>query len=97
MSALGEVIHDGRVVGYGFYCPGCGEQHVFWTGLIDRPRWAFDANMERPTFSPSLKNTYHDGRICHLFLRDGQIQFLGDCWHALKGQTVPLEPEPPLG
>jgi hypothetical protein len=27
---------------------------------------------------------------CHSFLVDGQIQFLGDCTHALAGQTVPL-------
>lgn len=24
------------------------------------------------------------------FIRDGQIQFLGDCTHALAGKTVPL-------
>lgn len=28
--------------------------------------------------------------ICHSFVRDGQIQFLGDCTHALAGQTVDL-------
>ena len=27
---------------------------------------------------------------CHSFVRDGQIQFLGDCTHKLAGQTVPL-------
>lgn len=27
---------------------------------------------------------------CHSFVRDGQVQFLGDCTHALAGQTVPL-------
>jgi hypothetical protein len=31
-------------------------------------------------------------RICHCFIRDGQIQFLLDCTHALAGQTVPLPP-----
>ncbi|TGD82861.1 DUF6527 family protein [Hymenobacter wooponensis] len=30
--------------------------------------------------------------ICHSFVRDGQIQFLSDCTHALAGQTVPLQP-----
>lgn len=29
-------------------------------------------------------------RVCHSFVRDGAIQFLGDCTHALAGQTVPL-------
>jgi hypothetical protein len=28
--------------------------------------------------------------VCHSFVIDGQIQFLGDCTHALAGQTVPL-------
>jgi hypothetical protein len=28
---------------------------------------------------------------CHSFVTDGKIQFLGDCTHALAGQTVPLE------
>lgn len=28
--------------------------------------------------------------ICHSFVVDGQIQFLGDCTHKLAGQTVPL-------
>lgn len=28
--------------------------------------------------------------ICHSFVTDGKIQFLGDCTHALAGQTVPL-------
>jgi hypothetical protein len=27
---------------------------------------------------------------CHSFVRDGMIQFLGDCTHSLVGQTVPL-------
>lgn len=29
-------------------------------------------------------------RVCHSFVTDGRIQFLGDCTHALAGQTVPL-------
>ena len=29
--------------------------------------------------------------VCHSFVTDGRIQFLGDCTHALKGQTVVLE------
>lgn len=30
--------------------------------------------------------------VCHSFVTDGQIQFLGDCTHSLAGQTVPLPP-----
>lgn len=27
---------------------------------------------------------------CHTFIRDGRIEFLGDCEHPLAGQTVPM-------
>lgn len=30
--------------------------------------------------------------VCHSFITDGQIQFLDDCTHELKGKTVPLQP-----
>jgi hypothetical protein len=33
--------------------------------------------------------------VCHTFVTDGQSQFLGDCTHALAGQTVPLPESPP--
>jgi hypothetical protein len=33
---------------------------------------------------------------CHSFIRDGQWQFLGDCTHALAGQTVDI-PDWPHG
>jgi hypothetical protein len=29
---------------------------------------------------------------CHIFVRDGKIQFLNDCTHELAGKTVPMEP-----
>lgn len=29
-------------------------------------------------------------RVCHSFVREGRIQFLNDCTHALAGQTVDL-------
>lgn len=29
---------------------------------------------------------------CHSFVRNGQIEFLNDCSHALAGRTVPLKP-----
>ncbi len=38
---------------------------------------------------PDLKCT-----ICHSFVVDGRIQFLGDCTHALAGQTVDLPDHP---
>ena len=34
--------------------------------------------------------------VCHSFVSDGQWQFLGDCTHALAGQTVPVVPIPDM-
>ncbi len=33
-------------------------------------------------------------KVCHSFVVDGQMQMLGDCTHALAGQTVPIPPWP---
>jgi hypothetical protein len=42
---------------------------------------------ERYPEQPPMK--WKCGR-CHSFVTDGRIQFLGDCTHALAGQTVDL-------
>lgn len=33
--------------------------------------------------------------VCHSFVTDGRIQYLGDCTHALAGQTVDMPPWEP--
>jgi hypothetical protein len=53
------------------------------------PVWTFNGDLERPTFEPSLLCDQHDpAHRCHLFLRQGRIEYLSDCHHALAGQTV---------
>lgn len=85
----------GAPYGYAFTCPGCGEIHAIPT---HGPKaWGFNGDLERPTFTPSILASCTWGekqerRVCHSFVRDGQIQFLGDCTHALAGQTVALAP-----
>lgn len=97
--------------GYSHWCPACESMHHFATDGQQRngARWSFDGNLEAPSFSPSMHIRTGrfadpswkdlDGQdlssICHYFLRAGQIEYLGDCTHALKGQTVDL-PELPL-
>jgi hypothetical protein len=76
---------------YIFWCPGCEGYHAY-----DK-RWKFNGDFERPTFHPSL--LYHEnnrsGQLrCHLFLKDGVLDFLTDCGHKLAGKKVPL-PEIP--
>lgn len=81
---------------YIFWCPGCYQAHVFDT------RWTFSGDFIKPTFSPSLlvygneenlkETNGRYGHRCHSFVREGKIQFLNDCTHHLKGQTVDLTP-----
>lgn len=69
------------------FCPGCKTGHAF-----DLSRWEFNGDLEKPTFSPSMLVNKDDPKSrCHSFVKDGNIQFLNDCFHELKGQTVPLE------
>lgn len=56
----------------------------------DRCWCTFNAEREAKGEKPAPFRCTH----CHSFVTDGQIQFLGDCSHALAGQTVPL-PELP--
>jgi hypothetical protein len=112
MSARGvlRIGEGGRLL---FMCPGCKEMHQVTVGDGPGPRWGFNGDYDRPTFTPSVLVRGHKvirdeaGKwtgewerdasgnpvpsVCHSFVRDGQIQFLGDCTHALAGQTVSLE------
>jgi hypothetical protein len=76
-----------------FECPGCEMVHRIMHRPGPEPRWGWNGNLESPTFTPSVlvRYSWSDGdRVCHSFVTDGRIQFLGDCTHALAGQTVDL-------
>lgn len=75
---------------YFIECPGCKNLHPLHVGQQHKIRWDFDGNLEKPTFSPSLMVNAGHSHQCHSFIRNGQIQFLSDCHHALAGQTVDL-------
>lgn len=94
---------DGELYGYQFKCPGCAwGGHLLPVGEGDgqpRPRWTFNGDLESPTFDPSILGKHEEWQgdlvppkvhVCHSFVRNGMIQFLDDCTHALAGKTVPL-------
>lgn len=94
--------------GLGHYCPGCEGMHVITVEGKNSSGacWTWDGNAVAPTFAPSVHvrvNPPGDpnyqanacSSVCHYFLRAGSIEFLSDCTHKLKGQTVPL-PDLPL-
>lgn len=84
-----------------FYCPVCRTYHHIQHGSDMGPNWGWNGSLEKPTFTPSVLVTYpgsdagKDGAppaVCHSFVTDGRIQYLGDCTHAMAGQTVDLPP-----
>lgn len=78
--------------GYFHWCPGCDQMHH-----IPVPRWEFNNDQEKPTFTPSVKITWGSApgsKCCHYNIINGGVVFHGDCTHALAGQTVPLPPIP---
>lgn len=76
---------------YVFHCPGCGHAHWFEVNAPGGAGWKWNGSMEAPTFSPPLLCNQHDAASrCHSFVTDGKIQFLSDCWHELRGQTVEI-------
>lgn len=105
MAALSSKLRSldgGRL---GFRCPGCNELHQVTIGAGPGPRWGYNGTPDAPTFTPSVMVTWSEPSdvpeefddmskdkkmVCHSFVRDGRIQFLGDCTHALAGQTVNL-------
>lgn len=108
MSKVLPYEEAGGVTGYMIFCPACRSGHLFNTtpnlpnGVGGkRPAWAFDGNLEEPTFSPSMLVTtndpshpHHQPRAafsrCHSFVTAGKIQFQRDCTHPLAGTTVDL-------
>lgn len=99
MSVLRKIEGSDRVV---FWCPGCKEDHQ-----IDTAHWGFNGDHDKPTFSPSYltwldpnpnadpqhdpDGKFRNGFRCHSYIKEGMIQFLDDCTHALAGQTVALQ------
>jgi len=69
-----------------WWCPGCGCAHCINFVNDIRPAWSWNGDAEKPTLHPSVLSTGQ--KRCHCFVRDGKIEFLNDCTHDLKGQTV---------
>lgn len=82
-----------EIIGYQFYCPGCGYHHMPY--VKGRITWKFNGDVDNPTFTPSLMvnrgGLVQNQPICHSFITNGKIQYLGDCTHKLAGQTIEME------
>jgi hypothetical protein len=89
---MGTKIHDYGSGDWAFLCPGCGYEHSFRVNADDsRPQWKWNGSVEKPTFTPSLVVFHGDPlRQCHSYVKEGNIQFLSDCFHNLKNKTVEI-------
>lgn len=105
MGLLSPILRNGADNRLTWWCPGCRHAHSIAHGAGAGPRWGWNGNAVRPTFTPSVLVRYEgtdagkDGAppaVCHSFVVDGRMQFLSDCTHALAGQTVPI-PDWPTG
>lgn len=84
------------------WCNGCGELHgiaCLGVPFMNGAKWTWDEDVLAPSVFPSMNigvGPFPDGHMerCHYFVERGQIRYLDDCTHDLKGKTVPLPPIP---
>ncbi|MBP2232456.1 hypothetical protein J2847_005785 [Azospirillum agricola] len=92
MAALSKILRSVEGNRLMFWCPGCDAAHAVRVG--SGSGWTYNGNPDKPTFTPSI--LFNPGGetpgvpLCHSFVTDGRIQFLGDSTHPLAGQTVDL-------
>lgn len=79
-----------------FWCPGCQMTHRVHVSVPNAggQRWGWNGDVNKPTFSPSILVTRGKDHLCHSFVQDGKIEFLGDSTHALARCHVDLPPIP---
>ena len=78
-----------------WFCPGCKVLHPIYLDIPGRvgPKWNWNGSLENPTFSPSFLTQWKQrdvDHVCHTFIREGKVQYLGDCTHELKNTTIDL-------
>lgn len=83
-----------------------GEMVWTWNGDMVRPTFSPSILIRQPTWTPPVTpenleqwklNPWPQTQVehcCHSFVKDGMIQFLGDCTHDHAGKTVPLPKDP---
>ncbi|SCU75503.1 conserved hypothetical protein [Cupriavidus necator] len=54
MSALSKLLRQPAAGHLSFWCPGCKTSHDIQHGEGAGPRWGWNGNAERPTFTPSV-------------------------------------------
>lgn len=86
-----ESEYQGRKTYY-YWCEGC-KSHDCFTDSWQIESW------NPLTISPSVRMSqggHGSGQpektLCHVFIKNGIIEYLNDCPHSLRGQKVPMSP-----
>lgn len=74
MGALSSIMRDSEGGRLTFWCPGCDGAHAIQIGEGPGPRWVYNGNPVKPTFTPSILVTGVD------FTEKGRADF--EAWHA---------------
>ena len=88
MCLLSPILRNLEGGGLSFHCPGCDQRHSVWVGAGSGPRWSWNGDAAKPTFSPSILVT--GGHYCNGFVP-------GDnCWCAYNAEELAAG-RPPSG
>ena len=85
MSKIYDVKESDGTIKHMFVCLACGCCHFFI-----EPKWGWNQDREKPTVTGSVLVRHHRNDkdiVCHSFVKDGKIEYLGDCTHEKKGLT----------
>lgn len=74
MSQLSKKLRDSEGNGLSFWCPGCKLAHRIQHGAGAGPRWGWNGDVEKPTFTPSVLVTGRD------FTPKGEADY--EAWYA---------------
>lgn len=71
---------------YFHWCPECKMAHALPS---DTGRWSFNGDVEKPHFEPSFRQGLGNGKTCHYFIHNGNIEWCSDSWHG-RSDVIPM-------
>ena len=54
MAQISKVLRSVEDNGLMFHCPGCDQNHLIYQGAGSGPRWTWNGDADKPTFTPSI-------------------------------------------
>ena len=76
MGVLSRILRATEDSGLMFWCPGCNSSHRIQHGAGDGPRWSWNGDSHKPTFTPSV------------LVRSGHHIPGGGCWCKFNAEHV---------